>query len=133
MKLLKAQWDRSAAVAAVLIGLISLLLGWIGVSGTEYLAEQMSFVASGGLFGIFFLGLGAALWISADLRDEWRKLDSVEIALTDALDRLVPLAGEPAVRGAVTALPETVDAAAPLVRRARPKPAGHAARAAAEQ
>jgi hypothetical protein len=70
------------------IGLVSLLIGWIGVSGTEYVAEQMSFVASGGLFGIFALGVGAALWISADLRDEWRKLDSVEALLVQALDQL---------------------------------------------
>lgn len=92
MKLLRAQWDRIAAVVAVVIGLIALLLGWIGVSGTAYLAEQMSFVASGGLFGIFALGVGSALWISADLRDEWRKLDGVEQLLAQALERTDPQA-----------------------------------------
>jgi hypothetical protein len=96
MKLLRAQWDRCAAIAAVVVGLVSLLLGWIGVSGTAYVAEQMSFVASGGLFGVFSLGIGAALWLSADLRDEWRKLDSVEQVLVAALDRL-PISDEVAI------------------------------------
>ncbi|HMC79090.1 MAG TPA: hypothetical protein VKO35_00895, partial [Acidimicrobiia bacterium] len=34
--------------------------------------------------GLFLLGVGATLWHSADLRDEWRKLDRLEEKL-DAL------------------------------------------------
>jgi hypothetical protein len=90
VKLVRAQWDRVAAISCVLIGLLSLLLGWLGVSDTEYVAEQMSYFASGGLFGIFLLGVGVALWISADMRDEWRKLDRVEELLVDALERSLP-------------------------------------------
>jgi hypothetical protein len=37
----------------------------------------MPYIASGGLGGIFLLGLGSTLWLSADLRDEWRKLDEL--------------------------------------------------------
>ena len=33
---------------------------------------------------MFILGLGALCWLSADLRDEWTKLDRIE----DALNRL---------------------------------------------
>jgi hypothetical protein len=29
------------------------------------------------MFGLFALALGATLWLSADLRDEWRKLDDI--------------------------------------------------------
>lgn len=81
--LLKSQWDRAAAIAASVIGAIFLLVGWIGVSGSAFLAEQAPYILSGGVGGIFFLGLGATLWISADLRDEWRKLDRIEEALKD--------------------------------------------------
>jgi hypothetical protein len=28
--------------------------------------------------GLFLLGLAALLWLSADLRDEWRKLDAID-------------------------------------------------------
>ncbi len=82
-KLLRSQWDRSGAIACTLIGGMFLLLGWIGVSGTSYLAKQLPYIISGGIGGVFFLGLGATLWISADLRDEWRKLDRIEEALLD--------------------------------------------------
>ena len=80
---LRTQWDRIAAVACVLVGLVSLLIGWIGVSGTEYVVEQIPYVVANGLFGIFMLGLGTALWLSADLRDEWRELRALRRAVQE--------------------------------------------------
>lgn len=78
LNLIRAQWDRAAAVGAVVLGGLALLFGYIGVSGTGYAAEQMPYIVSGGITGIFLLGIGATLYISADLRDEWRKLDEIE-------------------------------------------------------
>lgn len=74
---LRAQWDRVAAWLMIVGGVIALLIGWLGVSHTAYLAEQMPYVVSAGMFGLFLLGLGATTWLSADLRDEWRKLDEI--------------------------------------------------------
>jgi hypothetical protein len=48
------------------------------VSDTLNTGEQLPYVVSGGMVGLFLLGLGAMLWLSADLRDEWRKLDRLE-------------------------------------------------------
>lgn len=81
---LRAQWDRALALGLIVLGALALLLGWIGVSGTAYLVEQLPYVVSAGLFGIFLLGVGGTLWISADLRDEWRKLDRIEQLLERA-------------------------------------------------
>jgi hypothetical protein len=78
LKWCRLQWDRVSAVAAVATGGILLVLGWAKVSGTPYAAEQIPVVVSCGLGGIFLLGLGAMLWHSADLRDQWRKLDRLE-------------------------------------------------------
>jgi hypothetical protein len=83
IEVIKAQWDRTAAIVASAVGGIILILGWVGVSGTSFLGEQTPYIISGGIGGLFFLGLGATLWISADLRDEWRKLDRIEEALGD--------------------------------------------------
>jgi hypothetical protein len=77
------EWDRVTAWVLVAIGGLALVLGWIGVTSTPYTFEQIPYVISGGLGGVFLLGVGAMLWISADLRDEWRKLDD----LTDVLER----------------------------------------------
>lgn len=75
---LRMQWDRALAIGVSVVGVIVLIVGYIGVSGTEYVAEQFPYAISGGVFGIFLLVTGATLWLSADLRDEWRKLDSID-------------------------------------------------------
>ena len=98
---LRTQWDRVGAWVLVAVGLLALLLGWIGVSGTPYPTEQVPYIISGGLLGIFLLGAGAMLWISADLRDAWRKLDGIERALA---------AGNGAAAGPSTPTPATDDA-----------------------
>lgn len=85
LKVLKSQWDRSAAIVLTLAGVICLVAGYAGVADSAILAEQTRYIVSGGIGGIFLLGLGATLWISADLRDEWRKLDRIERALADGV------------------------------------------------
>ena len=79
----RAQWDRVTAWVLIAAGLVALLVGWWGVSHTAYLAEQVPYLVSAGLLGLFLLGVGATVWISADLRDEWRKLDELADVLRD--------------------------------------------------
>jgi hypothetical protein len=73
----RLHWDRVAAVAAVLLGLVSIVLGWIGVSGHDLVTEQLPYLASGAVFGGFALGIGGTLWLSADIRDEWARLEEI--------------------------------------------------------
>src|SRR5438105_2784682 len=75
------------------------LLGALAGGGmtVEFLPErqtddQMSYLMSGGVLGLFLLGLGATLWLSADLRDEWRKMDHLQ-ASVDALSATLATAG----------------------------------------
>ena len=77
MNLLRAQWDRAIAIAAAVGGVVALFVGWLGTSGTEHVAEQLPYIASSGITGIFLLGIAATLWLTADLRDEWRELRRV--------------------------------------------------------
>src|SRR5882757_9756525 len=87
IKVLQKQWDRVLALGLTITGVVFLISGWVGVSGTAVLAEQAPYIVSGAVGGIFLLGVGATLWISADLRDEWRKLDRIEKALADGVLR----------------------------------------------
>src|SRR5439155_15907644 len=81
---LRVQWDRVGAVGAALVGLAALALGWAGVSGTPHIAEQLPYFISGGLVALFFLGMAVTLWLSADLRDEWRELRALRLILADS-------------------------------------------------
>ena len=80
---LRAEWDRVAGYTLIGLGALCLLLGYLGVSDSPYVAEGLSYVMSGGIGGLFLLGAGATLLITADLHDGWRKLDRVEQALRE--------------------------------------------------
>jgi len=82
---LRVQWDRVGAIGAAFAGLAALALGWVGVSGTPHIAEQLPYFISGGLVALFFLGLAVALWLSADLRDEWRELRALRLLLAESV------------------------------------------------
>ena len=81
---LRVQWDRVGSVGAALVGLAALALGWAGVSGTPHIAEQLPYFISGGLVALFFLGMAVTLWLSADLRDEWRELRALRLILGES-------------------------------------------------
>ncbi len=80
--------DRAIAVGLAVLGLLAVVLGWFGVSRVSLPAEQLSYMASGGLIGLFLLGVGGTLWLSADLRDEWRKIDDTEAVLREVASEL---------------------------------------------
>lgn len=79
----RAQWDRVGGVALSGIGLLAIVLGWVGVSGSGLTAEQVPYVVSGGLGGIALITIGCTMWLSADLQDEWRRLDELEERLAE--------------------------------------------------
>ncbi len=74
---LKHHWDRVLAVVAALVGTVLLVIGWVQVSGTAVVAEQIPYLASQCVGGLIAFGIATTLWISADLRDEWAKLDAI--------------------------------------------------------
>lgn len=91
-KWLRPQGDRIAAIVCLAVGSVFLLAGWLGMSGTPYPAEQMPYIVSGGIAGLVFVAVGATLWLSSDLRDEWTKLDRIEDALRTLADQSQPAA-----------------------------------------
>jgi hypothetical protein len=95
----RAQWDRIGGMGLLALGAVLVVSGSIGVSGTSDGTEQLSYLVSGGLGGLFCLGAGATLIVSAHLEDEWRKLDD----LTRAVHRhLHPEPADPPVRNGST-------------------------------
>lgn len=80
----RVHWDRVLAILAAGAGAVALFVGWNGASQTAYPAEQLPYLLSGGLFGLFLFGAGATLWLSADLRDEWAELRGIREELRAA-------------------------------------------------
>lgn len=93
---IRNEWDRALALVMGIAGLIALLVGWLGVSDEVLPAAQIPYLASGGMLGLFLLGAGATLWLSADLRDEWRKLDDVATEIHEAAELLAARDAQPA-------------------------------------
>jgi hypothetical protein len=80
---LRVQWDRVLSLVLAAGGLLALLLGWLGASASPHLAIQIPYFISDGLLGIFLAGAAATLWLSADMRDEWRELRRLRVLLED--------------------------------------------------
>jgi len=78
---LRYQWDRALAVGLTLLGAVCLLLGYLGLSRHVYPAQQLPYILSGGVVGLFLLGIAGTLWLSADMQDEWRRLRDLEDAV----------------------------------------------------
>jgi hypothetical protein len=59
------------------------------VADAAYVPQALSFIASGGFFGLLLVAVGSTLLITAALHDEWRKLDRIE----KSIDRLARTLG----------------------------------------
>jgi hypothetical protein len=103
----KAQWDRVGAWVLIAVGFVTLLVGWLGISGTTILAAQMPYIVSGGMLGLALIGVGGMLWLSADLKDEWRKLDAIHEELNAV--RASPVDDAPKNRSASPAEIDVID------------------------
>lgn len=79
--LLRAQWDRIAGFGLLALGGVTLLVGYLRVSASAFVDQQLSYIASAGLGGVSLIAIGIWLLISADLHDEWRKLDRLQATL----------------------------------------------------
>jgi hypothetical protein len=78
VEVLKALWDRLLAIVLAVVALVVLLVGWKLISDTPFPAEQLPYMISAGIGGLALLGVAATVWLSADLRDEWHKLDRID-------------------------------------------------------
>jgi hypothetical protein len=97
----RANWDRVLAVLLIVAGVVMLIVGWFGISGTGLVAEQLPYLISAGLGGIALVALGCTAWLSADLQDEWRRMDSIEERLRGLTGPAQPSAAASEVTGQV--------------------------------
>ncbi len=56
-----------AGMVLPVLGLVAILIGWWGASGTVYPAEQFPYLISGGMLGLGLIIAGAALFVRYSL------------------------------------------------------------------
>lgn len=67
----------------VLVGLVLLVVAYFGVSRETFVARQIPYLISGGLFGLAAVTLGSRLMLIEDLRRDSGRLERLEVAVTE--------------------------------------------------
>lgn len=85
---LKEKWRAVVAWAAIAVGGLVLVLGWVGVSAQTLVAKQLPYLISGGIGGLALLGTGVGLLVAEDLRAERVRTGRLESELLEVRDLL---------------------------------------------
>ncbi len=77
---IRAQWDRVAGYGCIAAGAVSMTVAAVQISRSPSILSQLSYIGSAALLGLLLAVVGVGLLVTADLHDEWRKLDRIEAA-----------------------------------------------------
>jgi len=57
------RWALVGGIAAMVAGLLFIIAGWWGASGTTLIVDALAYVMSGGILGLALVIIGAALFV----------------------------------------------------------------------
>ena len=81
------------------LGVIAILIGYLGISRESLVAKQLPYLISGGIGGIALVGAGAALIATEDLRRFRTRLDRLEAMMGDLHGALLSRPDAPSGNG----------------------------------
>jgi hypothetical protein len=81
------------------LGVIAILIGYLGISRESVVAKQLPYLISGGIGGIALVGAGAALIATEDIRRFRTRLDRLEAMVGDLHGALLSRADAPSGNG----------------------------------
>ena len=97
------------------LGLVVIILGWYGASNTPYQYDQLSYLVSGGLFGLGLTFCGGFLYfgawlarIAADQKESAKRLSETLLVLADVVSTTGAVSGRHSAPGAATRDPGAV-------------------------
>lgn len=86
------RWLMIGGAAGVVVGLLVIVLGWVGASRTPYVFEQNPYIISGGLLGLGIAVTGGlfyfSYWVTRQIQETRRQADETADALRQIRDLL---------------------------------------------
>ena len=110
------RWRAVLAWVLMAAGGIAILVAWYQVRDLDEVFLQMPYLISGGVGGAMLIGLGAALLITQDFRDDKQRLESLERKIAEMEDVVVTQAE--IIGEAIAILSAAAEGAEGEVRRA---------------
>jgi hypothetical protein len=110
------RWRAVLAWILMAAGGVAILVGWYQVRDLDQVFLQMPYLISGGVGGAVLIGLGAALLITQDFRDDKQRLLSLERKISE-LEEVVVTQAE-IIGEAIAILSAAAEGAESEVRRA---------------
>lgn len=83
------RWRAVLAWVLMVLGGLAILVSWYQVRDLPEVFLQMPYLISGGVGGAVLIGLGAALLITQDFRDDKQRLSSLERKIAELEDVVV--------------------------------------------
>lgn len=110
------RWRAVLAWILMALGGVAILVAWYQVRDLPEVFLQMPYLISGGVGGAVLIGLGAALLITQDFRDDKQRLSALETKISELEDVVVTQAE--IIGEAIAILSAAAEGAESEVRRA---------------
>ncbi len=80
---MRLAWRRGLGFGLIASGVVIAGVGYLGVTHSRYDAERLSFIVSGGIGGLFLIGVGLTMVVLVDQVEEGHRLDQVEVEIRE--------------------------------------------------
>jgi hypothetical protein len=94
----RLDWRQLLGGLSVVAGLVTLVGGWFGMSGTTQLSAQLAYMFSGGFGGAALIALGATFFVAFEHHADRLAIQALDMKLAELQANVQRVATQPAGR-----------------------------------